>query len=214
MPMPYLDRGLTPAETALLDGEDVAIELVLALMAVPLAAFWRNNMPLAALSVAPVFLIYFTQRAVFQLEHASETITDQNASLEQAHGTVIERSTNALEALSATVDARDKYTAGHSRRVAQWSAIRHHHERPDGRGYPDGLLDQQIPVAARVIHAADALDAMTTKRPYRGEMSFDDALMEIRRGRGTDFCEKCVDALDRAVAAKTAGKLRLVREVA
>lgn len=286
MPMLYLGRGLTPPQSGLLDGEDVAIELVLALMAVPLAAFWNYSMPLAALSITPLFLIYFTQRAVLQLEQASGTITEQNESLEQAHRLVIERSTNALEALSATVDARDKYTAGHSRRVAQWSteiarqlgmtgaelelvdqaallhdigkiaipdavllkegpltsadwvvmrshpeegariierlgylddvvpAIRHHHERPDGRGYPDGLLDAQIPVAARIIHVADALDAMTTKRLYREEMSFDDALAEIRRGRGTDFCENCVDALERAVAARTIGKLRLVREVA
>jgi putative nucleotidyltransferase with HDIG domain len=286
MPMLYLGRGLSPHKAGLLDGEDVAIELVLALMAVPLAAFWAYSMPLAALSLAPVFLIYFTQRAVLQLEHATETITDQNASLEEAHRVVIERSTAALEALSATVDARDTYTAGHSRRVAQWAteiarelgldgteldsvgqaallhdigkiaipdevllkqgpltpadwivmrshpeegariierlgyldavvpAIRHHHERPDGRGYPDGLLGDEIPFAARVIHVADALDAMTTKRVYRDEMSFDDALEEIRRGRGTDFCDQCVGALEQAVAKKSIGRLTVVREVA
>jgi putative nucleotidyltransferase with HDIG domain len=286
MPMLYLGRGLTPQRSGLLDGEDASIELVLAMMAVPLAAFWNFSMPLAALSLAPVSLIFFTQRAVLELEHASETITDQNASLEEAHRLVIERSTAALEALSATVDARDTYTAGHSRRVAQWAteiarelghdgaeldhvaqaallhdigkiaipdevllkegpltsadwavmrshpeegariierlgyldavvpAIRHHHERPDGRGYPDGLLAEEVPFAARIIHVADALDAMTTKRLYRDEMSFEDALDEIRRGRGTDFCEQCVDALERAVAKRSIGRLTVVREVA
>src|SRR5207302_8886023 len=64
-------------------------------------------------------------------------------------------------------------------------AIRHHHERPDGRGYPDGLLGDEVPLAARIIHVADAVDAMTTKRLYRDEMSFEDAIEEIRRGRGT-----------------------------
>jgi HD-GYP domain-containing protein (c-di-GMP phosphodiesterase class II) len=55
---------------------------------------------------------------------------------------------------------------------------------------------------------------MTTKRLYRAEMSWEDALAEIRRGRGTDFCEKCVDALDRAIAKRRIGRLMPVREVA
>ena len=286
MPMLYLGRGLKPLETGLLDGEDVTIELVLALMAVPLAAFWPRNPALAALSLAPLFLIHFTQRAVLRLEEAGETIGRQNASLENAHREVIERSTAALEALSATVDARDTYTAGHSRRVATFSVeiarelglddmelvgvdqaallhdigkiavpddvllkegplssaewivmrshpeegariierlgyldevvpgIRYHHERPDGRGYPDGLLGDEIPLTARIIHVADSLDAMTTKRLYRDGRSFEEALEEIRRGRGTDFCELCVDALEQAVAARLIGRLTLVREVA
>jgi putative nucleotidyltransferase with HDIG domain len=186
---------------------------------------------------------------------------------------VIERSTNALEALSATVDARDAYTSGHSRRVrdisvalgaqlglgdgdleivsqaallhdigkiavpdsvllspgkltqAEWlvmkshseegariierlgyldevvPAIRHHHERPDGRGYPLSLRGDEIPLAARIIHVADALDAMLTKRVYREARRLEQALAEIRRGRGTDFCSACADALEQAVSA-------------
>ena len=150
-----------------------------------------------------------------------------------------ERSTAAMESLSATVDARDAYTAGHSRRVQQlalaigrelglsqaeldllghaalfhdigklaipdaillkpasltdeeWAlmqrhadegariidrlgflndavpAIRHHHERFDGTGYPDGLKGEEIPLGARIIHVADALDSMLTTRIYR-----------------------------------------------
>jgi len=107
LPMLYLGRGLTPRKTGLLDAEDVTIELVLALMAVPVAAFWPHSLPLAALALAPLFLIHFTQRAVLRLEEASETIGRQNTALGEAHRAVIERSTAALEALSATVDARD-----------------------------------------------------------------------------------------------------------
>ena len=90
--------------------------------------------------------------------------------------------------------------------------IRYHHERMDGRGYPEGLLGDEVPLAARIIHVADALDAMTTKRLYRDEMSFEDALAEIRRGRATDFCDLCVDALERAVVARLIGRLTLVQE--
>jgi putative nucleotidyltransferase with HDIG domain len=80
-------------------------------------------------------------------------------------------------------------------------AIRHHHERPDGRGYPAGLRGEEIPVPARIIHVADALDAITTTRVYRGAVGLQEALDEIRRGRGTDFCADCVSALERAVDA-------------
>jgi HD-GYP domain-containing protein (c-di-GMP phosphodiesterase class II) len=92
--------------------------------------------------------------------------------------------------------------------------IRFHHERIDGRGYPDGLLGEEIPLSARIIHVADSLDAMTTKRLYRDGRSFEEALEEIRAGRDVDFCSLCVDALDRAVATRKLGRLTLVPEVA
>src|SRR5205814_8974599 len=91
--------------------------------------------------------------------------------------------------------------------------IRHHHERPDGRGYPDALLGDEIPLAARVIHVADALDAMTTERFYRGALSFEVAMEEIHRTRGSDFCEACVEALERANAAGRLGWLARTRGV-
>ena len=156
-----------------------------------------------------------------------------------------------MESLSATVDARDSYTAGHSRRVQQlalaigrelglshaeldllghaalfhdigklaipdsillkpasltpdeWSlmqrhaeegariidrlgflndavpAIRHHHERFDGTGYPDRLQDEDIPLGARIIHVADALDSMLTTRIYRAARPAAEALQEL-----------------------------------
>jgi putative nucleotidyltransferase with HDIG domain len=177
-----------------------------------------------------------------------------------------------MESLSATVDARDAYTAGHSRRVQQlalaigrelglsqaelellghaalfhdigklavpdavllkpskltdeeWAlmqrhaeegahiinrlgflndavpAIRHHHERFDGAGYPDGLKGEEIPLGARIIHVADAFDSMLTTRVYRPARPAHEALAELRRNVGTQFCPRCVGALEAIVS--------------
>lgn len=72
--------------------------------------------------------------------------------------------------------------------------IRHHHERWDGRGYPDGLRGEQIPLEASVVGLADAWDAMTTARPYSPARSLADAAEEIVRNRGTQFAPAVVDA--------------------
>ncbi len=86
--------------------------------------------------------------------------------------------------------------------------VRSHHERYDGLGIPDGLHGSAIPVEARIVAAADALDAMTSDRPYRpSEMSLCMALEEIRRNTLTQFDPEVVDALTRAVAA---GDLQLL----
>ncbi len=76
-------------------------------------------------------------------------------------------------------------------------SILHHHERWDGTGYPDGLAGEQIPLAARVFAVADALDALTTDRPYRQAVSWEPARQEIRRGTGTQFDPAMVEAYDR-----------------
>ena len=65
--------------------------------------------------------------------------------------------------------------------------IRHHHERFDGSGYPDGLAGGSIPLAARIFAVADAFDAMTSDRPYRDSMGIERALHEIRGGSGSQF---------------------------
>jgi ribonuclease P protein subunit RPR2 len=65
--------------------------------------------------------------------------------------------------------------------------IRHHHERFDGTGYPDGLAREEIPLPARVFAVVDSFDAMTSDRPYRGAIGVDRALSEIRAGSGTQF---------------------------
>jgi diguanylate cyclase (GGDEF)-like protein/putative nucleotidyltransferase with HDIG domain len=212
-----------------------------------------------------------TQRSAQKLRAAAETIQNQNVSLEQANRLLRERSTAAMESLSATVDARDAYTAGHSRRVQQlalaigrelglsqteldllghaalfhdigklavpdaillkpavltddeWTlmqrhsdegariidrlgflndavpAIRHHHERFDGTGYPDGLKGEEIPLGARIIHVADALDSMLTTRIYRAARPAVEAMDELKRAAGTQFCPRCVAALGRVL---------------
>ncbi len=217
-----------------------------------------------------------TQKSAHKLRKAAETIRNQNVSLEQANRLLKERSTAAMESLSATVDARDAYTAGHSRRVQQlalaigrelglsqaelevlghaalfhdigklaipdtvllkpacltgseWTlmqrhaaegariidrlgflndavpAIRHHHEHFDGYGYPDGLAGEEIPLGARIIHVADALDSMLTTRTYRGARPAHEALEELGRGSGTQFCPRCVGALTRLLHAENA----------
>jgi putative nucleotidyltransferase with HDIG domain len=70
-----------------------------------------------------------------------------------------------------------------------------HHERPDGRGYPFGLRSDNIPLAARIVHVADAFDAMTSARAYRAARAASAAFDELQRFSGTQFDEACVDAL-------------------
>jgi diguanylate cyclase (GGDEF)-like protein/putative nucleotidyltransferase with HDIG domain len=72
---------------------------------------------------------------------------------------------------------------------------RSHHERYDGSGYPDGLAGDEIPLAARVLSVADALDAMTSDRPYRKALPLSAALEEVQAQTGTQFCPTVVSAL-------------------
>ena len=73
-------------------------------------------------------------------------------------------------------------------------AIRHHHERWDGLGYPDGLRGDEIPLEAAIVGLADAWDAMTTARPYAHGLSLNEAMLQIRSGRGKQFNPSVVDA--------------------
>ncbi|MGZ8463715.1 MAG: HD domain-containing phosphohydrolase [Candidatus Deferrimicrobiaceae bacterium] len=171
-----------------------------------------------------------------------------------------------VAALAAAVEARDKYTRGHSRRVTEFSVeiarrmgkpdwfvkdlqsaallhdigkigipdtilhntgplppdgmayilghpiggenilkpvgslsrlcpiVRHHHERIDGSGYPDGLKGEDIPIAARIISVADCFDAMISVRAYKPTRDREDAMKELVRCRGSQFDPACVDA--------------------
>jgi putative nucleotidyltransferase with HDIG domain len=76
--------------------------------------------------------------------------------------------------------------------------IRSHHERTDGRGYPDGLQGERIPLVARIIAVADTYDAMTSDRPYRRGMNKSAAIREIARCSGTQFDTRVVQAFMRA----------------
>jgi ribonuclease P protein subunit RPR2 len=82
--------------------------------------------------------------------------------------------------------------------------VRHHHERWDGTGYPDRLAGEAIPLAARVFAVADALDALTTDRPYRRGTRFSRARDEIRANAGSQFDPGVVDALERIPDARFA----------
>ena len=73
-------------------------------------------------------------------------------------------------------------------------AIRHHHERWDGLGYPDRLSGTDVPVEAAIIAIADAWDAMTTDRPYAAALGVDEAMLQIHAGRGKQFNPAVVDA--------------------
>jgi diguanylate cyclase (GGDEF)-like protein/putative nucleotidyltransferase with HDIG domain len=237
----------------------------------------------------PLFLMRKTQetyvrqseKVTQKLRAAAETIQTQNVSLEQVNRLLRERSTAAMESLTATVDARDAYTAGHSRRVqhlalaigaelgmspeeleplghaalfhdigklglpdaillkparldaGEWAtimrhpsdgasiierlgflndavpAIRHHHERYDGRGYPDRLSGSEIPLGARIIHVADAFDSMLSARVYRPARSLEATLAEIERMAGVQFCPRAAAALRTVIERE---KVRILAE--
>lgn len=75
------------------------------------------------------------------------------------------------------------------------SIVRHHHERYDGTGYPDGLSGEDIPLEARIISVADTFDALTSERPYRAAMSIDQAKAELRAIAGTQLDPALVETL-------------------
>jgi len=82
---------------------------------------------------------------------------------------------------------------------------KYHHERLDGRGYPDGLMDEQIPLGAKIVALADSFDAMTTDRPYRRRRSFQDVVVDLRENTGKQFDGKVVIAFARALLKEVNG---------
>jgi diguanylate cyclase (GGDEF)-like protein/putative nucleotidyltransferase with HDIG domain len=86
--------------------------------------------------------------------------------------------------------------------IAVW--VRHHHERVDGGGYPDGLAGDAIPLESRILHVADAYEAMTRGRSYQPRMTGEAALAELERLAGTQFDVRCVAALRRTTRAAQA----------
>jgi putative nucleotidyltransferase with HDIG domain len=85
---------------------------------------------------------------------------------------------------------------------------RYHHERPDGRGYPEGLTDEQIPMGAKIVSLADSFDAMTTDRPYRRRREFPEVVEDFRRNAGKQFAPDVVAAFCRALLKEARGETR------
>ncbi|MGH3103223.1 MAG: response regulator [Gaiellaceae bacterium] len=73
--------------------------------------------------------------------------------------------------------------------------VRHHHERWDGRGYPDGLAAERIPIAARIVAVADSIEAMSARRPYREALSAAEIPRELREGRGAQWDPAIIDVV-------------------
>lgn len=191
------------------------------------------------------------------------------------------RALSIIYALAATVDAKDHYTYGHSRKVSDYSvamaetlglpqdriatiraasllhdigkvgipdsilskqgpltdeewepvkvhpklgveilrhiidlvnclpAILHHHERYDGKGYPSGLKGDNIPLEGRILAVADAYDAMTSPRPYREQLSSQQALNELKRCAGTQFDPELVDVFCKLIESTPSRKLEI-----
>ena len=99
-------------------------------------------------------------------------------------------------AIGATIIADLSYLANIT------DIIKHHHERNDGKGYPDGLTHDNIPLETSILTIADSFDAMTTNRPYRHSLSLETALSEIKLNAGTQFNPDIVD--DAIIALRTA----------
>jgi len=86
--------------------------------------------------------------------------------------------------------------------------IRHHHERVDGRGYPDGLKGDEISTAAKIVNVADAFDAMTTDRPYRAGLTMEQAIGQMTEKAGTQFAAEIVEVF---VKGLESGNIRLIQ---
>src|SRR5215203_205870 len=112
-------------------------------------------------------------------------LTEEEWALVKRHSEIGARVIEPLEILSRAVPV-----------------VRHHHERPDGTGYPDGLEGEEIPLAARIVAAVDAYDVMLRRRHYRPpryrpKSSPAEALQELRREAGSQFDVRVVEAMGR-----------------
>lgn len=84
-------------------------------------------------------------------------------------------------------------------------AAKYHHERLDGRGYPDGLYDRDIPYIAKIVNLADSFDAMTTDRPYKARRQAADVIEDLKRNAGKQFAPEIVTAFLRGMLREISG---------
>jgi hypothetical protein len=85
---------------------------------------------------------------------------------------------------------------------------RHHHERVDGRGYPDGLKGDEIHIGAKIVNLADSFDAMTTDRPYKRRRTFEDVIEDFRRSTGKQFAIEVVIPFCHAILKEIEGQTK------
>jgi hypothetical protein len=224
-----------------------------------------------------VFLVAFAPIIVIKHVYTKlRTLQDLYDELDAAHARLEQNVREQLEMMVRSIEARDPYTSGHSRRVSalskaiavdfglsedlveevenaallhdvgkihaefapllakegkltpeEWEimkthsakgselvglfsrfkgfvqeSVRHHHERWDGLGYPDGVKGEAIPLGARIIMIADTIDAMTTDRPYRKALGFDAVVGELQKYRGTQFDARLVDCVVNSVTLR------------
>jgi len=106
-------------------------------------------------------------------------------------GSVLNKPARLTQAEWVMIQAHPVVSAQTAERVAAFKdavpVIRHHHERWDGTGYPDGLEGEDIPLLARILAVADGFEAMTSERPYRRARTEEEALAELEKGAGTQW---------------------------
>jgi HD-GYP domain-containing protein (c-di-GMP phosphodiesterase class II) len=85
-------------------------------------------------------------------------------------------------------------------------AAKYHHERLDGRGYPDGLIDREIPYVAKIVNLADSFDAMTTDRPYKRRRPAHEVVEDLARSSGNQFAPELVTAFCRGMLKELTGE--------
>ena len=87
-------------------------------------------------------------------------------------------------------------------------AAKYHHERLDGRGYPDGLYDRNIPYIAKIVNLADSFDAMTTDRPYKRRRPAIEVFDDLQRNSGKQFAPEIVNAFFRGMLKELTGETK------
>jgi hypothetical protein len=87
-------------------------------------------------------------------------------------------------------------------------AAKYHHERLDGRGYPDGLYDREIPFIAKIVNLADSFDAMTTDRPYKRRRPANEVIEDLQRNSGKQFAPELVTAFCRGMLKELTGETK------
>jgi putative nucleotidyltransferase with HDIG domain len=264
-PLSYL-RAMVPLSL-------IAIPLYVPAVSVLVYGYARYSLAIVAMVFIPILALQRVVHLYQEQRAAAQSLAEVNRQLERAN-------LSFAAALVATLDARDRYTAGHSAAVARYSRdiaermglseddrqlvylsglvhdigkiglpagllekpgaltleerrqmqdhseigerilsnvedyadiakiVRHHHERVDGNGYPDGIEGEEIPLLARIIGVADAYDAMTSDRPYREAMPSRVARMRLAQAVETQFDTTIVAAFE-AVLAGADEKYRL-----